>query len=469
MPGKNERDPLDEWLEREIQPLPPPPGTFTMITKRARRRKLGKLAITMTSAAAVAAAVVFAVPTVLALHIGQPAVGGSSVANGKLNTQVTSRPSGTTSEQTSTAHPATSSPETRPSTATPATYPTGGPVPSNFRPTSVTFISTNTGWLLGQGGPPCATKFCTSMTLTRDGGQTWHGVPAPKTDGVTGIRFLDGKNGWAYGPELWATHDYGNTWSAINTFGQQVIDLETAGTQAFAVFATCSAATSAPGITLFGKRCTDFQLEQSPAGADHWSAVTLSGNGGSGGPLTMSGPGPQVVTIPTIVLQSGTGWLVGPLGQLFSGSLTAGTWQQLSGSPCGANSASTPASAMLGRVLTSGALVWACNDAQGTQAAVYSSADGVTWTKQMVAPSSAGQVTGLSASPAAPYILATTQGIEVLDASTGQWSQAVSVKGGFSYIGMTSNQQGVAVPADPSLREIWMSINGGLNWTPYQF
>jgi len=237
----------------------------------------------------------------------------------------------------------------------------------------------------------------------------------------------------------------------------------------FAVFATCSAATSAPSITVFGKGCTGFQLERSPAGSDGWSAVTLSGGAGSAGTLTMSGPGPQVVTIPTIVLQSGTGWLVGPLGQLFSGSQTAGTWQQLSGSPCGANSASTPASAMLGWVLSSGGLVWACNDAQGTQAAVYSSADGVTWTKQVVAPGSAGQATGLSASPAAPYILATTQGIEVLEASTGQWNQAVSVKGGFSYIGMTSNQQGVAVPADPSLREIWMTIDGGLNWSPYKF
>jgi len=340
----------------------------------------------------------------------------------------------------------------------------------------VTFIGPHVGWAIGQAGPPCATSYCTSMALTQDGGQTWRGVPAPETDGVSGVRFLNGKDGWAYGPELWSTHDYGHTWTQVNTNGMEVIDLETTGDQAFAVFAGCSKTVPTASIPLFGQSCFHFQLERTQADSDSWSPVAFSGTGLSGQTLGMNGPGPQVETIPTIVLQSGQGWLVGPLGQVFSGPLTAGTWQQLSVSPCGAGNASArPASAMIGRVLATGDLVWACNYTPGTPstpstqaATIYTSADGgSTWAKE-ASPPGFGLLTGLASAPAAPYILATTQGIEVFDASTGQWQQSVPLAGGFSYIGMTTDLRGVAVPANASLHEIWQTYDGGLNWTPYQ-
>jgi hypothetical protein len=38
------RDDLDAWLEAQVQPLPPPPGTFELIRKRARRRKVTRAA-----------------------------------------------------------------------------------------------------------------------------------------------------------------------------------------------------------------------------------------------------------------------------------------------------------------------------------------------------------------------------------------------------------------------------------------
>ena len=476
MPGRNERDPLDDWLEREIQPLPPPPGTFKMITKRARRRKLGKLAITMTSAAAVAAAVVFAVPTVLALHLGRAGANGSPMADGSRTSQVTPGSSGTGSAQASTARPTTSARESRPVTATPTTYPTGALVPAGFRPTSVTFISTRTGWLLGQGGPPCATQFCTSMALTQDGGQTWRGVPAPKTDGVTGIRFLDGENGWAYGPELWATHNYGNTWSEISTGGQQVIDLETAGNQAFALFATCNPSSgggASPSSTGNGATagvslpdCTSYTLETSPAGTDNWAKV---------GPATTSLTDLSGAR-PAIVLSGSRGWLLAADGTLYSGSLTS-AWQKTGIAQCPATAPGS-ADTLDGGLLTwdayTSTLVLGCSAkslaGSGSQKELaYTSRDnGATWQGPTTGVSQ-GTAMSLATAPSAVAILATTQGIEVLDASTGQWNQAVSVNAGFSYVGMTSDQQGVAVPADPSLHEIWMTINGGLNWTPYKF
>ena len=52
MPDRH--DDVDAWLSERIEPLPPPPGTFDLIKRKARRRKFRKLAITAGSAAVLA-------------------------------------------------------------------------------------------------------------------------------------------------------------------------------------------------------------------------------------------------------------------------------------------------------------------------------------------------------------------------------------------------------------------------------
>src|SRR5690349_25119555 len=59
-------DDVDAWLNERIEPLSPPPGTFDLIKRRARRRKFRRLAITASSAAVVVAAAV-TVPQVVNL------------------------------------------------------------------------------------------------------------------------------------------------------------------------------------------------------------------------------------------------------------------------------------------------------------------------------------------------------------------------------------------------------------------
>src|ERR1700759_5274274 len=51
MPDRH--DDVDAWLSERIDPLPPPPGTFDLIKRRARRRQYRRLAITATSAGGV--------------------------------------------------------------------------------------------------------------------------------------------------------------------------------------------------------------------------------------------------------------------------------------------------------------------------------------------------------------------------------------------------------------------------------
>ena len=75
------RDNVDDWLSQHINPLPPPPGTFDLIKRRARRRKYRKLAITATSAAVIVAAAV-TVPQVVNLPVLSPGP-QSSVAAGQ--------------------------------------------------------------------------------------------------------------------------------------------------------------------------------------------------------------------------------------------------------------------------------------------------------------------------------------------------------------------------------------------------
>src|SRR5439155_4134246 len=114
----------------------------------------------------------------------------------------------------------------------------------------ITMIDDHIGAVIGQAGtpghcgPPVAAD-CTSLAGTSTFGAGWYGVSAPVTGapdgsaGVSQVRFLDLNNGWAYGPELWSTSDGGRRWHQEQTFGLRVTALETAGTRAFAVLASC--------------------------------------------------------------------------------------------------------------------------------------------------------------------------------------------------------------------------------------
>src|SRR6185503_6336734 len=96
-----------------------------------------------------------------------------------------------------------------------AVGPGGAPVPARFAPASTSFVSASLGWVLGTVG--CSSQPCTSILRTRDGGQSWQGVPAPRapvlgTQGgpapagsIRTIRFADQADGWVAGRALYAT------------------------------------------------------------------------------------------------------------------------------------------------------------------------------------------------------------------------------------------------------------------------
>ena len=98
-----------------------------------------------------------------------------------------------------------------PSTTAPAVSLAG------FKPASVTFVSATQGFVLG--AQTCTTGTCATLASTVNGGSTWTyvgAVPAAITGSnpaVSKVRFATKNDGWAFGPQLWSTHDGGRTWT----------------------------------------------------------------------------------------------------------------------------------------------------------------------------------------------------------------------------------------------------------------
>ena len=310
-------------------------------------------------------------------------------------------------------------------------------------------------------------SICTSVAWTGDAGKTWHGAPAPNTGapsgptGVGGIRFLDGINGWAFGPELWATHDAGHTWHQVPTDGRRVTDLEAVGNRAYALFASCSGTHAFS----YADGCTSYTLMTATADSDEWAPAGQATTG-----LTALGNGAS------ITLTGSEGYLVSPDGTLYSGPI-GGAWKQAGKLPC-LTGTPQPSGLPLGTLLAvaGGAprLTAVCvGSAPNEPSRVFTSGDGASWTQQPAAAWGSLAVpvdpTSLTAAPDGTLVLATSHGLYVLPSGASQWKAATAANApsrGFSYVGMTTDSQGVALPADTTRHEIWMTFDGGLTWAP---
>jgi hypothetical protein len=351
------------------------------------------------------------------------------------------------------------------------------PVPGNFRPTSVTFVGTRTGWVIGQALTPghCATQFCTSVARTDNAGRTWTGVPAPMAgaaDGATGlsqIRFLGLNDGWAYGPQLFATHTGGKTWTQVDTGRLRVTDLETVGNRVFALWASCTGNGPAYAVN-----CTTFTLYTASAAGGSWAPVGTSTTGLTDGRASEAAE---------LVLTGSRGYLLAPGGALYAGPVDgSGPWTRVSSlaasCPVGpARADGQPTGALLGAVNARDLILACASASSGTnpsvsaqQKFIYSSPNGgVSWLQMGTAPA-AGVAFSLAASPSESVVLATDQGIDLLPKGEISW-QPASLKGGappggFGYVGMTTDDQGIALPADPSAGTVWFTFDGGQSWTP---
>ena len=482
MASPRDRDPVDAWLNEEVEPLAPRPGTFERIRHRARQRKAAKAVMSGAGIMIVVAAAVI-VPRIsstlfqshnVTLHrlaagpSSSPRPAPASRANESLNAR---------------------SPTAFPSQRTSSLGIPGNRVPRNFQPTSVTFVSLRTGAVIGQAGTPgqCGPPNpadCTSLAGTSDYGTSWYGVSAPVTGapdgshGVGQLRFLNARDGWAFGPELWVTHDGGAHWRQEQTYGMRVTDLETAGDRAFAIFATCTG--TGPS---YAADCTRLSLYSSPADSDKWLPVPMLN--ASPAFYVHLGPGSEPESA-SLVLSGGTGYMLDPSGKLFSGPLTGDFWAEASlpavsrdgqclpgapgpsGKPTGALLAASANELVL--VCTSGT-----SPAGDTQVKeiVASTDGGARWSAIGTAPA-AGIATSVAIQAQDNLVLlATDSGLYRSSDGGRSWQlaqpsprSAAAAAPGFSYVGMTSPAHGVALPADAGLHEVFITTDGGSSWRP---
>jgi hypothetical protein len=223
-------------------------------------------ALAFLAAAGVVAAVV-AIVLVNAHHSTSPHR-NASVAGGSTTHSAT-----TSTHARATTHAATSNPAT---TTAPTSTPT---VPTNFAPQSFTAISELQWWVLGPapcrfvgGHPPCG-----SILRTTDGGRHFTGIGSPHAtlssgrnqSGYSQIRFADSDNGFAFGPNLYATHDAGQSWRALGV-GGQVSDLAISDGEAYAI------------VDVTGSGAAGARLMHSPVSADDWTVVPAAGDVSTG-------------------------------------------------------------------------------------------------------------------------------------------------------------------------------------------
>jgi photosystem II stability/assembly factor-like uncharacterized protein len=228
------------------------PGARSAPPRPPRRRTE---ALAFLSAAAVAVAVV----AIVVLNVGAS------------KPQRTSAPATANSHSTTaTAKPPTIGPP--PAQTTTPTVSESAPLPSHFSPQSFTAVSELTWWVVGAA--PCSLVGlqppCGAILRTTDGGRTFTALEAPRatlagrlsTSGYSQMRFADLRNGFAYGPDLYATHDGGTTWAPVDV-GGDVIDLAISDGE---VYATVSPDGSDSG-----------RLMRSPVGQDQWTTVAAAG------------------------------------------------------------------------------------------------------------------------------------------------------------------------------------------------
>ena len=427
-------------------------------SSRPDRGRWGSVVRLATGLAAAAVLVLAAGVLVLTRPSPGPLVGESPGAS-----PAPSQPPIATSAPTATPGPS-AAPSVAPTAA--ASGPAGGPLPAGLQVFSVTFASPDLGWVLGSA--PCAAAPCTSIARTTDGGRTWAGIPAPRTplaplgakaqaeagSGVSGLRFADPLDGWAFGPDLWATHDGGSSWHRLSIPGAAsatVVALEASGGAVQAV--------------LFDQAVV--RIASSPVETDGWRLSTVS---------VPIGAGP--VPAAQLVLSGTSGWLMEVDRTVVGGArLSDGTWSAWT-PPCldlvgpAVLAASSPTE-----------LVAACDvglwgTPQGEH--LYLSHDGGASFARTGAPLPISAAGGVVATGAGSILVtgATAQGSALVRSDdTGQtWQTALETgTASITYLGFTTPTQGVVLTVAPAGSSgspggsLQLTRDGGLTWRQVSF
>ena len=406
------------------------------------------------SRAALLSGALLAAVALSACGAGSSDAGGGGAASSP-SASATAGGATSASASASAASSAASTPATITSTLT---APAGGPVPSGFAATSVTFVSPEEAFVLGTA--PCAKAPCTSIVRTLDRGASWRGLPAPVVPlgseqadptgpAVWGIRFANPEDGFVFGNGLWETSDGGERWTSAASPGGSVESLEVIDDQVLALTAVC---TANGGCAQTGT------LVRRPLAGGTWREVAR-----------VTDPGAIATQARVAAVLDGTSVIVTTNGGLSTVTHAA---------PCATVGVSAPAA-----VAVTGpdglALECAGGAAAGSvEKTVYVSDDlGAHW-KEAGSPGRGGDPDGLSAGSTAQLVAGAASGASILYYSGdggAQWSTAFYAGDGglgFNDLGFTTATDGVVVygpvqsdnNAEGRPGRLLLTSNGGASW-----
>ena len=286
------------------------------------------------------------------------------------------------------------------------------PPPKGLEADSASFVSAQTGFVLGARG--CSRLPCKArLEKTVNGGRTWASVAAPAVSlvptftatpasAVSAVRFENASDGWLFGPALWATTDGGRQWHRMSLPGV-VIALAASDGVAFAV-------AEPPDGSL-----TQARLYESRVGTAKWTLVRhLAPQNG----LTVFGHSVWV----GVASGAGAG------GNLWTSTDSGKHWSKLPfRCPAGAISASPVAAASTVSVAIG------CSDQGFPQPGqsvkkVFTSADGGRTFHLAGSPPIAGQVRTLAMPPGRPRLI-------TMSAASGATYLYRSINGGQTWGG----------------------------------
>lgn len=161
------------------------------------------------------------------------------------------------------------------------------------------FVSASDGWLIGVTLRHCWQYGGSRLVVreTTDGGRHWSPVSAPPAPvpwsggaqippaaSVSEIYFASARDGWAFGPGLWATHDGGASWHRVGTHGRGVYSLAASGGHVVGAFDSC-------GADCGRGAASSFTIATAPIGSDAWRPVPGAAGEGKGQPQVTAAGG----------------------------------------------------------------------------------------------------------------------------------------------------------------------------------